>query len=115
MICFCRLRGGTETLDNRVEQRSQPFFKRRGNCEYQSLALLFESLHDLRKLLRVEQIALGECDDLRLVGEPFTILAKLGANHAPAFERVFARRIDQVEKEPRPLDMSEEAVADPRA
>ena len=65
--------------------------------------------------LVVEQVGLGQRDDLRFVGEAGAVAVELAADDAPRIDRVVARAIDQVEQQPRAFDMAEEAVADPGA
>ena len=50
--------------------------------------------------------------DLGLVVEAGAIAVELAADDAPGVERVVGRAVDQVEQQPRALDVAEEAVAD---
>ena len=105
-----------EALDHRIEQWLRGL--RRSAREIGKTlraACLLERLDDLGARLVVEQVGLGQRDDLRLVVEAGAVAVELAADDAPGLDRVVAGAVDQVEQQPRALDMAEEAVADPGA
>ena len=63
----------------------------------------------------VERIALGERDDLLLLGEARAVGLELRAHGAIGAGDVLARGIDEVQQHAAALDMAEEARAEPRA
>src|SRR5581483_3317618 len=69
-------------------------------------------LDDLPALAVVEQVGLGQRDDLRLVSQSRAVAVELAANDPPPLERVLGRAIDEVEQQPCAFDVAEEAIAD---